>query len=407
MTTVDPEHAWNRSFAGWNLAFWIFMAFAAVRLVTADDLSSGSRVVGFVVIGVLSQAYALIPLEAKGVMTWPNLGYLMIAVVASGVACAADPTLGMLLFITYPQMWMFSGSIRNGVILTVLLTLSSAIGFFVADGWSLQHFWVIGPSVAISLLFSVVMGIWVTRIIDQSVDRALLIEQLEATRTELGEAHHAQGVMAERERMAREIHDTLAQGFTSIIMLTQAVRAEVEAGDPQPAADRLEAIELVARENLGEARALVAAFSPVALDGSTLTDAVRRLAQRFGTETGVAVDVDISGELAGLSRDRQVVLLRAAQEALANVRRHARARLVTVRLAEDGVSAMVQVDDDGVGFAVAGVDGAALGADSATGGFGLAGMRGRVLDAGGEVDVVSTPGAGTRVTVRVPLVAAS
>jgi signal transduction histidine kinase len=387
---TSPGHAWNRSFAGWNLAFWLFLGLAVVRLVSAQDLSSTSRIVGFVVIGVLSQAYALIPLTAGAEMTWPNLGYLLIAIVASGVACAADPAMGMLLFITYPQMWMFSGPIRNGLVLTTALTVSSAIGFFIADGWSLQRFWVIGPSAAVSLLFSVLMGVWISRIIDESVDRALLIQQLEATRSELGEAHHAQGVMAERERMAREIHDTLAQGFTSIIMLAQAARAQLD--DAAPATGRLDTIEDVARENLSEARALVAAFSPVALDGTTLTDAVRRLAQRFGVETGLPIDVVVSGELVGLSRDQEVVLLRSTQEALTNVRRHAHARLVTVRVTADGDHAQVEVTDDGVGFE-----------PTTPPGFGLTGMRDRVDEAGGELEIASLPGQGTKISVRVPV----
>jgi signal transduction histidine kinase len=409
MTTVGPHNergpdAWA-GYTGWNIAFWLFIGLGLVRLVSATDLTRSHRVIGLAAVGLLSLAYAVIPLRHDVGLIRPNLTYLVTAIGCAGVACAADPTLGLLLFIIYPHMWIFSGPIRNGVIFTGGLTLSTLIGFLAADGWSAHGFWVIGPSVLISLLFSVLMGVWISRIIDQSRDRAELIEQLEAARSKLGEAHHAQGVMAERERMAREIHDTLAQGFTSVIMLAQAARAHLD--DDAPGAAQLDSIEDVARENLSEARALVAAFSPVGLNGSTLTDAVRRLAQRFGTETGVAVDVEVSGELAGLTRDREVVLLRATQEALANVRRHARARLVTVRLAEDGVSAMVQVDDDGVGFAGAGGDAAVGGTDGGTGGFGLAGMRGRVLDAGGEVDVVSTPGAGTRVTVRVPLAAAS
>ncbi len=376
--------------SGWSLAFWLFMGLAVVRLVTATDLSGRQQVVGLVAVAVLALAYAVVPLTASAVMTRANLGYLLLAIVVSGVACAADPTLGLLLFIAYPQMWMFSGPTRNGVVLTTLLTVSSAIGFFTADGWTLRHLWVIGPSVAVSLLFSVLMGVWVSRIIDQSVDRALLIEQLEATRTELGEAHHNQGVTAERERMAREIHDTLAQGFTSIIMLAQAARAQLD--DDAPAAGRLDLIEDVARENLSEARALVAAFAPVALDGATLTDAVRRLAQRFGEQTGLAVDVVVTGELAGLSRDAEVVLLRSAQEALTNVRRHARARLVTVRVRAADGRAQIVVTDDGVGFGPA-----------VAPGFGLTGMRDRVREAGGELDVASAPGQGTTISVRLPV----
>jgi signal transduction histidine kinase len=409
---VRRPDAWS-GYTGWNVGFWLFIGLGLVRLVSAADLTRSHRLIGLVVVGTLGLAYAVIPLRHSADLTPFNLTYLLIAIGCAGVACAVDPTLGMLLFIIYPHMWIFSGATRNGVILTGVLTLSSLIGFLTADGWSARGFWVIGPSVMISLLFSVLMGVWISRIIDQSRERAELIDQLEAARSKLGEAHHAQGVMAERERMAREIHDTLAQGFTSVIMLAQAARTHVDNGAPAAA---LDSIEDVARENLSEARALVAAFSPVALDDSTLTDAVRRLTQRFGAETGVAVDLMVSGELAGLSRDREVVLLRATQEALANVRRHARARLVTVRLAEDGVSAIVQVDDDGVGFAPAGAvgvggsggsgsDGSGSGG-SGSGGFGLAGMRGRVLDVGGEVEVVSAPDAGTRVTVRVPLVAA-
>jgi signal transduction histidine kinase len=393
--------AWVGS-TGWNVGFWLFIGLGLVRLFSATDLPRGHRLIGLAVVGTLALAYAVIPLRHSNGLSRLNLTYLLIAIGCAGVACAVDPTLGMLLFIIYPHMWIFSGATRNGVILTGVLTVSSLIGFLTADGWSAHGFWVIGPSVMISLLFSILMGVWISRIIDQSQERAELIAQLQAARSKLGEAHHAQGVMAERERMAREIHDTLAQGFTSVIMLAQVARAQLD--DRAPTAAALDSIEDVARENLGEARALVAAFSPVALDGSTLTDAVRRLTQRFGAETGVAIDVEVSGELAGLSRDREVVLLRATQEALANVRRHAQARLVTVRLAEDGVSAMVQVDDDGVGFEPTG---SPAGADGATGGFGLAGMRGRVLDAGGDVDVVSAPGAGTRVTVRVPLAVAS
>jgi signal transduction histidine kinase len=241
-----------------------------------------------------------------------------------------------------------------------------------------------------SLLFSLLLGFWISRIIDQSRERAELIDQLEAARTELAAADHARGVMAERERVAREIHDTLAQGFTSIVMLAQLAAVE---RDGAAAAGRLRDIEDVARENLAEARALVAAFTPVGLEDATLRDAVRRLADRFTHETGVLVDVQ-DGDLDGvaLSRDQEVVVLRAVQEALTNVRRHARARHVTVGLSVDGTGARLEVADDGDGFAPGGADG----------GFGLAGMRSRVAEVGGEVEVASTPGEGTLVTVRLP-----
>jgi signal transduction histidine kinase len=177
-------------------------------------------------------------------------------------------------------------------------------------------------------------------------------------------------------------------------MLAQVAGAAV-GRDERLVADRLAMIEDVARENLAEARALVAAFSPVALDGHGVQDAVRRLAERFGRETGLVVDLDVADGVARLTRDQEVVVLRSVQEALANVRRHAHARRVTIRLLTDDEGARVEIGDDGVGFAPG----------SASGGFGLAGMRGRVAEVGGELDVASTPGGGTRVVVRVPAVA--
>ncbi len=142
---------------------------------------------------------------------------------------------------------------------------------------------------------------------------------------------------------------------------------------------------------------MVAAFAPVALEDSTLVEALERLAERFTRETGLAVRVDTAA-LAGavaLRRDEEVVLLRGAQEALTNVRRHADARSVVVRLSVTGAGerrqVSVHVEDDGVGFDPA-----------SAAGVGLAGLRDRAREVGGAVDVVSAPGEGTRVTVRVP-----
>jgi signal transduction histidine kinase len=271
-----------------------------------------------------------------------------------------------------------------------LLSATVVVGFLNSLGWRWQTLREVGPEMLVSMSFSILLGWWIYRVIDQSLERAGLIAQLEETRAELITAHHAQGVMAERERMAREIHDTLAQGFASVVMLAQAAGAALDRRPGQVAAD-LATIETVARENLAEARALVAAFSPVDLDGTTLTQAVRRLAERFGRQTGVEVDLEVRDGVAGLSREQEVVLLRTVQEALTNVRRHAAARHVAVLLLADDEGARVEVRDDGTGFSQPAEDG-----------FGLSGMRRRVSEIGGVLDVASAPGAGTRVVVRLP-----
>jgi signal transduction histidine kinase len=244
----------------------------------------------------------------------------------------------------------------------------------------------------IGIAFSLALGVWISRVLRESAERASLIAQLEATRSELAAAERERGVLAERERLAQEVHDTLAQGYTSIVVLAQTADALLPA-DPEAARERLAVIEEVARDNLAEARAVVAAFRPVALDGSTLVEALHRLAERFARETGLAVRVDTGALDAapGLRRDEEVVLLRGAQEALTNVRRHAGATAVVLRLSRVGSQVSVHVEDDGVGFDPASVSVS-----------GLEGLRGRVEQVGGEVDVASLPGAGTRVTVRVP-----
>ena len=134
-------------------------------------------------------------------------------------------------------------------------------------------------------------------------------------------------------------------------------------------------------------------FSPVPLEGATLVEALSRLAERFERETGVSTRVDTTAVDGGpaLSRNDEVVLLRGAQEALSNVRRHAGATSVVLRVSDVGGAVSVHVEDDGVGFD-----------PSSAGGHGLAGLRSRVAEVGGELDVVSAPGDGTRVTVRVP-----
>ena len=192
--------------------------------------------------------------------------------------------------------------------------------------------------------------------------------------------------MAERERMAREIHDTLAQGFTSIVMLAQTASADLDRGRPDSGGGAADPIEEVARENLAEARALVAASAPVGLERRHPDRRARRLARRFGQR-----DRDArrgGGRRARrprLGREQEVVLLRAAQEALTNVRRHAGARTGRRRAGRDGAGGRVEVGDDGVGFDPATADG-----------LRPAGMRDRVASGGGETVDIAV-GRGTRV----------
>ncbi len=161
-------------------------------------------------------------------------------------------------------------------------------------------------AVAVAVLgtaFCVAFGTWIIKIVDQSAERAELIAQLERTRVELAEANREAGILAERERLASEIHDTIAQGFTSIVMLAQAAEAVID-DDRDRARKQLDLIGRTARENLDEARSLVAGLVPVPLTRASLADALARLADRAGEELGVRDGIR-RARLAAAARDRR------------------------------------------------------------------------------------------------------
>ena len=386
---------WKFTLLGLHVVFAVLLGIAVATIVLAPI--DGSKPLLLAALAVLALAYAFLGAPALSSRDQTRAqAYLAVLVVVFGVLAWDEPALLFLLFIGYTHVWFMVESLRRGIVWTLLLALASTLGPGLAYTRGEEP--LSGPGqTLVGLAFSIAMGIWVSRVLEQSQQRALLIRELERTRAELAELHHAQGMAAERERLAREVHDTLAQGYTSIVVLAQTAAAALPP-DASGVAERLALIEEVARENLAEARAMVAAFSPVALDSATLVEALERLVERFGRETGLATRLDTValGDVGGdLSRSEEVVLLRGAQEALANVRRHASASAVVLRVSRVGAGedaqVSVHVEDDGVGF------------DPAVArGVGLIGLRDRAQEVGGDVDVRSAPGQGTRVTVRVP-----
>ncbi|MFT4218937.1 MAG: ATP-binding protein, partial [Microbacterium sp.] len=163
-------------------------------------------------------------------------------------------------------------------------------------------------------------------------------------------------------------------------------------GSADAAAQSIATVERVARDALAEARALVAQTAAVPAEPA-FEEAVARLVERFRAEAGLVIDLDGSPGVAQLDRETQVVLLRCLQEGLANVRKHAGATRVTVRVGTAGAAAVLVVSDDGRGFDVS----------RARSGFGLSGMADRAALADGELEVDSAPGRGTTLRVRLPI----
>jgi signal transduction histidine kinase len=201
------------------------------------------------------------------------------------------------------------------------------------------------------------------------------------------------GVLDERERMAGEIHDTIAQGLTGVI--TQIEATHQSWGDEPEMRRRLDVAADIARQSLADARRSVRAIRPAELDGSRLPSAIEDVASRWSELTGVPVAVTTTGAQRGLRPEVEVALLRATQEALANVGRHAEASRAGITLSFTDDSVVLDVRDDGSGFDI----GSMPRSDS----FGLTAMRTRVGQVNGDLHVESAPGEGTAISVKVPI----
>ncbi|MGW7583574.1 sensor histidine kinase [Kitasatospora sp. NPDC054768] len=242
---------------------------------------------------------------------------------------------------------------------------------------------------------------------ERSEERCRLVTEL---KTVIGENNglHAQlliqareaGIQDERERMAREIHDTIAQGLAGII--TQLQAADRARPQPEQREWHLEQARGLARESLTAARRSVAALRPAELEEAHLPNAIRELAQRWSARAGVPASVETTGDPVPLLTEIEVALFRAAQETLANTAKHAAASKVrlTISYLEDTV--MLDVHDDGVGFTVTDLDGPPP-ADGDSG-YGLDGLRRRLDRVLGTLTVESTPGSGTAVNASVPAI---
>jgi signal transduction histidine kinase len=203
-------------------------------------------------------------------------------------------------------------------------------------------------------------------------------------------------VLEERARLAREIHDTLAQGFVGISSQLDAV-AMCMPEEQSPARKYLDMARRMARHSLTEARRSVMDLRASVLEGQDLAAALESGMRMWTAGAGVDVKVDVSGPEMVLSQEMEQHLLRIAQEAVTNVVKHAGANRIGIKLHTEARKLYLQIRDNGRGFATPDVF------SSRGGHFGLIGMRERAERLGGELRLASNPGEGTEVEVTVPL----
>jgi signal transduction histidine kinase len=230
---------------------------------------------------------------------------------------------------------------------------------------------------------------------------ALALENMRLVE-EARQAGQQTGVLLERQRLAREIHDTLAQGFIGIVTnLSAAQLVRVPAVEDGASTRHLEAAKRIARESLAEARRFVWALRPEWLDRRSLSGALDSMVAEWSEETGVEARTVATGAPRPLLPEVEVALFRTAQEALANVRKHARAKWASVTLSYMNDRVALDIVDDGVGFEPTGLQ-KRLGTQDA-GGFGLVAIRERIEQLGGTLRVESEPGQGTNLVAELPI----
>lgn len=393
LPSAKPRPAWQRWVPIWNAVFY-----ASLILATAIALLTGATGQAPVMVGLsalLAAWYWLIIMRRAPTSAFQarvGLIFLAGALVLWFPLASWSPAYYLVTANFFGLLWAFlpfGAAVAGNVGLLALILLRS----LVTRGEPLSLLW--GWPLLTGLVvvgWAVLLAGWMRSVMQESEKRQRLIEELEAARQNLAQAERQAGTLAERQRLAREIHDTLAQDFTSIVLHLEAADAALSEA-AEPARLHVTRARETARAGLAEARQLVLALRPEPLEGASLPEALRRVAGRWAGETGMPVQVAVTGEPVALHPEAEVTLLRASQEALTNIRRHARARAVTLTLSYMGDQVALDVQDDGVGFD----------ASAPVEGFGLAAMRQRAAQLGGTVAVESVPGHGATVAVTLPL----
>ncbi|MFF4888394.1 sensor histidine kinase [Micromonospora chersina] len=324
-----------------------------------------------------------------------RVGVLWVAVLCVGwaalVALSADFVwllfaIFLLLLQILPLRWAIpavAGLTGIGV-----LAVAAHQGRFTAAG-------VIGPLIGATV--TVVISMVYAQLRQESERRAQVVAELTAAQDRLAAAERYAGTVAERERLAHELHDTLAQSLSSIVILLRSVR-EQAAALPAGAHRQLDVAAGAARDALEHTRRLVRTLEPSGLAGQPLTTALQRLVEDTAA-VGIDVGLEVDGEPYDLPTTVAVALLRTAQGALGNVVAHSMAAHARVTLTFQPGRVILDVADDGQGF-----DTTAPRTETTAGtGIGLAAMRKRLAAAEGTLTVESTPGGGTAISASIPV----
>lgn len=361
---------------------------------------------GAAVLPTLAVAAAVVVWYIAGMAVHPRLGgsaparwWLAGLTVLWVVAVAVSPEFVWFAFV----LWLLAGHLLPGwsSVAFALLVFGVVALAPVAHTGSTSYANIFGPLIGGVFALGISRGYLELR--RDARERELLVDSLTLAQDEmaglqeeLALTQRHSGAIAERTRLSRDIHDTIAQGLSSIRLLARA-----ELDRTAGAADQtLRQVEELAGHSLVDVRRIVAELTPSELEDNALAAALTRMLERFEAETGTATQLRVDDTLPILPTAQEVTLLRTAQSALANVRQHSDASRVVVSLLDGDDTVRLDVVDDGIGFD-ADVWSSASGSRSTS--YGLRFMRARLREQGGGLVLESTPGDGTALSAHLPL----
>lgn len=378
----------------WDRWDWIFHAISYGVLIlqtvifVVNDLGHTSFQWFFGLTGVIAVWY--FPLIFNRNALWiknppRTLAYQIVGWILLGGLIFLNPTAMMLGAMYYPILFTRM-PIRWAISSASVLTLGLLVAFIAIFNIDSESLPTIVTVTGLILGGAITIGTFINSLIVQSSDRQRLINELSQTRASLLKVEREAGILAERQRLAREIHDTLAQDFTSIIVHLTAAKL----GGSESATPHIQQAEQTARDGLDEARRIVWAMRPEQLEHSTLVESIEEFAARWSVENSVRVNTAITGAPRPLGPERDAALLRVTQEALNNVKKHANASRVDITLSYMADLVALDIVDDGIGFE-----------EKENRGFGLKTMRERVEELRGTLTIESGDGTAIAVSLSV------
>lgn len=336
--------------------------------------------------------------SSRRIVVWWLIGFAIVWIMATAVS-AEFVWIAFLLWLLaghlLPTLW---GLVFSGLVLAVVIVAP------IMHHGTTSYANVFGPLIGGIFAFGISRGY--LQLLRDAAERERLVGSLTRAQTEmaglqdeLALVQRESGAVAERTRISRDIHDTIAQALSSIRLLAHAGAART---DDIEAARTLGQVEALAGNSLSDVRRIVAALAPAELEDNALAAALRRMLARVHDETGLQAELHVDEGLPILPTEIEVAFLRTAQSALANVRLHADANRVVMSLIDSDGTIRLDIIDDGSGFDLAAWEQSAE-PGSGSSSYGLRFMRSRLRELGGGLDIESTPGEGTAISMHLPL----